>query len=132
MLHPLKRSGPKGTGQFERISWDEAVEMIRDRWTGIINTYGPTAILPYSYLGTEGILNGLNVGDAFFNRLGATISERTFCDSDRSPDGQVRIRLVDITGLDNQANALNLGIIHRFRNLGRTHDQLDAGSRQDR
>src|SRR4029077_9381394 len=42
---------------------------------------GSTAILPYSYLGTEGILNGLNVGDAFFNKLGATISERTFCDS---------------------------------------------------
>jgi len=42
---------------------------------------GPAAILPYSYLGTEGILNGLNVGDAFFNRLGATVSERTFCDS---------------------------------------------------
>ena len=81
VLHPLKRSGPKGTGQFERISWNEAVEMIRDRWTGIIGKYGPAAILPYSYLGTEGILNGLNVGDAFFNRLGATISERTFCDS---------------------------------------------------
>lgn len=73
VLHPLKRSGPKGTGQFERISWDEAVEMIRDRWTGIIGKYGPTAILPYSYLGTEGILNGLNVGDAFFNRLGASL-----------------------------------------------------------
>jgi len=81
VLYPLKRSGSKGSGQFERISWDEAVRTIRDRWTGIIGKYGPTAILPYSYLGTEGILNGLNVGDAFFNRLGATISERTFCDS---------------------------------------------------
>jgi hypothetical protein len=57
--------------------------MIRDRWTEIIGKYGPTAILPYSYLGTEGILNGLNVGDAFFNRLGATISERTFCDDEQ-------------------------------------------------
>ena len=81
VLHPLKRSGPKGTGQFNRISWDEAMEVIRDRWTGIVGEFGPTAILPYSYLGTEGILNGLNVGDAFFNKLGATISERTFCDS---------------------------------------------------
>jgi anaerobic selenocysteine-containing dehydrogenase len=81
VLHPLKRSGRKGTGQFERVSWDEAVATIRDRWTGIIGSHGPTAILPYSYLGTEGILNGLNVGDAFFNKLGATISERTFCDS---------------------------------------------------
>ena len=81
VLHPLKRSGPKGTGQFNRISWDEAMEVIRDRWTGIVGEFGPTAILPYSYLGTEGILKGLNVGDAFFNKLGATISERTFCDS---------------------------------------------------
>ena len=45
---------------------------------------GPTAILPYSYLGTQGIVNGLTVGDPFFNRLGATISERTFCDSGAS------------------------------------------------
>ena len=37
--------------------------------------------MPVSYLGTEGILNGLNVGDPFLNRLGATISERTYCDS---------------------------------------------------
>jgi hypothetical protein len=81
VLYPLKRSGLKGTGEFVRVSWDEALETIRKRWTAIINQYGPTAILPYSYLGTEGILNGLNVGDALFNRLGATISERTFCDS---------------------------------------------------
>ena len=81
LLHPLKRSGPKGSGQFERIGWHEAMDTIRRRWTGIIDQFGATAILPYSYLGTEGILNGLNVGDAFFNKLGATISERTFCDS---------------------------------------------------
>jgi anaerobic selenocysteine-containing dehydrogenase len=81
LLYPLKRSGPKGSGQFERITWDAALATIRVRWTEIIDQFGPTAILPYSYLGTEGILNGLNVGDAFFNKLGATISERTFCDS---------------------------------------------------
>jgi anaerobic selenocysteine-containing dehydrogenase len=81
VLYPLKRSGPKGSGQFERVTWDAAMEMIRVSWTKIIDQYGPTAILPYSYLGTEGILNGLNVGDAFFNKLGATVSERTFCDS---------------------------------------------------
>ena len=81
LLLPLKRSGPKGSGQFERIGWHEAMDTIRSRWTDIIDQFGATAILPYSYLGTEGILNGLNVGDAFFNKLGATISERTFCDS---------------------------------------------------
>lgn len=81
VLYPLRRSGPKGSGKFERIGWDEALGEIKQRWTEIIDEYGPTAILPYSYLGTEGILNGLNVGDPFFNKLGATISERTFCDS---------------------------------------------------
>ena len=50
VLYPLKRSGPKGNGQFERISWDEALETIHKRWTAIISQYGPTAILPYSYL----------------------------------------------------------------------------------
>lgn len=81
VLYPLRRSGPKGSGKFERIGWDDALDEIKQRWTAIIDEYGPTAILPYSYLGTEGILNGLNVGDPFFNKLGATISERTFCDS---------------------------------------------------
>ncbi len=81
VLYPLRRSGPKGSGKFERISWDDALAEIKQRWTAIIDEHGPTAILPYSYLGTEGILNGLNVGDPFFNKLGATISERTFCDS---------------------------------------------------
>ena len=81
VLHPLKRTGPKGSGQFTRITWQAALDEITGRWKKTIEEHGPTAILPYSYLGTEGILNGLNVGDPFFNKLGATISERTFCDS---------------------------------------------------
>ncbi len=84
VMHPLKRKGAKGSGQFERITWDQAIKEIGDRWKAIIAKSGPTAILPYSYLGTQGILNGLNVGDPFFNKLGATISERTFCDSGAS------------------------------------------------
>lgn len=81
VLYPLRRTGPKGSGQFERISWDLALEEISTRFKQIIAEHGSQAILPYSYLGTEGLLNGLNVGDAFFNKLGASISERTFCDS---------------------------------------------------
>ena len=81
MLHPLRRTGPKGEGRFEPISWDEALDEIAGRFSSIIDEYGGQAILPYSYLGTEGILNGLTVGDPFFHRLGATVSERTFCDS---------------------------------------------------
>jgi anaerobic selenocysteine-containing dehydrogenase len=81
VLYPLKRTGAKGSGEFTRIGWGAALDEIVSRWRQIIAKDGPTAILPYSYLGTEGILNGLNAGDAFFNKLGATISERTFCDS---------------------------------------------------
>ncbi|WP_349294806.1 molybdopterin-dependent oxidoreductase (plasmid) [Thioclava sp. 'Guangxiensis'] len=81
VLTPLRRLGPKGTGQFEPISWETALEEISGRWKEIIRDHGAKSILPYSYLGTQGILNGLNVGDAFFNRMGATVGERTFCDS---------------------------------------------------
>jgi anaerobic selenocysteine-containing dehydrogenase len=81
VLYPLKRVGPKGSKQFQRISWDEAIETIATRWKSIIAEHGAQAILPYSYLGTQGIINGLNVGDPLFNKLGATVSERTFCDS---------------------------------------------------
>ena len=81
VLSPLRRAGAKGAGEFQPITWEEALKDISSRWKEIIRRDGPTAIMPYSYLGTEGILNGLNVGDAFFNKLGATVAERTFCDS---------------------------------------------------
>ncbi|MBL4630472.1 MAG: molybdopterin-dependent oxidoreductase, partial [Paraglaciecola sp.] len=81
ILYPLKRVGPKGSGNYERIGWDDALNEIKLRWNTIINNEGASSILPYSYLGTQGIINGLSVGDPFFNRLGASISERTFCDS---------------------------------------------------
>ncbi|MGY6215648.1 molybdopterin-containing oxidoreductase family protein [Methylolobus aquaticus] len=79
LLYPLRRSGPKGSKQFERITWDEALDEITKRWKAIIAEHGPQAIIPYSYLGHQGLVHGLNGGDAFFNRMGATVCERTFC-----------------------------------------------------
>lgn len=79
VLHPLRRTGPKGSKQFQRISWDEALDTIVSRWRAIIDEYGPQAIIPNSYLGHQGLVHGLNGADAFFNRLGATVCERTFC-----------------------------------------------------
>ncbi|KKN19728.1 hypothetical protein LCGC14_0942870 [marine sediment metagenome] len=79
LLYPMRRTGPKGSGQFEQISWDEALDEITSRWKSIISEYGPRAILPYSYLGNQGLVHGLNGGDAFFNKMGATVCERTFC-----------------------------------------------------
>ena len=79
LLYPMKRVGPKGSKQFERISWDEALDTIVTRWKSIINEYGAEAIMPNSYLGNQGLVHGLNGGDSFFARLGATVTERTFC-----------------------------------------------------
>ncbi|BBC36561.1 hypothetical protein SGFS_078550 [Streptomyces graminofaciens] len=81
VLYPMRRTGPKGSGQFERITWDQALDEIADRFRAISAEFGPEAVMPCSYLGTQGILNGLNVGDPFFAKLGATIAERTYCDS---------------------------------------------------
>ncbi len=79
ILYPLRRTGPKGSGSFERISWNQALDEITEKWKAIIDEYGPQAIIPYSYLGHQGLVHGLNGGDAFFNRMGATVCERTFC-----------------------------------------------------
>ena len=81
VLHPLRRTGPKGGGRFAPVSWDEALDEVAGRFRAAIDEHGAESIMPVSYLGTEGVLNGLNVGDPFFNRLGATIAERTYCDS---------------------------------------------------
>lgn len=84
VLYPMKRAGAKGEGRFKRITWHEALSTIKQRWSAIIDAYGAEAILPYNYLGNQGTLQGLNVGDAFFNRLGASVCEKTFCGSGSS------------------------------------------------
>ena len=79
VLYPQRRVGPKGSMQFERITWDEALDEITTKWKAIIDEHGPQAIMPNSYLGNQGLVHGLNGGDSFFARLGATVTERTFC-----------------------------------------------------
>ena len=84
VLYPLRRTGPKGSRQFVRITWDDAIAEITARWKDIIARYGSHAIMPYSYLGNEGLVQGLTAGDAFFNKLGSTVNEKTFCASGSS------------------------------------------------
>jgi anaerobic selenocysteine-containing dehydrogenase len=84
LMYPLRRTGPKGSKQFARITWDEAIAEIGRRWREIIATYGSQAIMPYSYLGNMGLVQGINSGDPFFNRLGTTVNEKTFCASGSS------------------------------------------------
>ncbi|WP_137920176.1 molybdopterin oxidoreductase family protein [Hydrogenophaga sp. 2FB] len=80
LLTPLKRSGPKGSGQFEPVSWDEALDDIAQR-LGAIAARDPQAILPYSYAGTMGLVQGEAMAGRFFHRLGASLLDRTICSS---------------------------------------------------
>jgi anaerobic selenocysteine-containing dehydrogenase len=81
LLYPQKRVGAKGEGKFERISWDEALNTIAGRLKEIAVEYGSEAILPYSYAGTMGYLNGSGMDRRFFHRLGASRLDRTICSS---------------------------------------------------
>lgn len=81
LLHPMIRVGAKGEGTFRRASWDEALELIAARLNGIIASDGPQAILPYSYAGTMGLIQGEGMDRRFFHRIGATLLDRTICAS---------------------------------------------------
>ena len=80
VLTPLKRSGPKGSGQFTPVSWDDALTDIANR-LGAIAARNPEAILPYSYAGTMGLLQGESIAARFFHTLGASLLDRTICSS---------------------------------------------------
>jgi anaerobic selenocysteine-containing dehydrogenase len=81
LLYPQRRVGAKGEGRFERISWDEALDTIAGRLRAVAEECGPEAILPYSYAGTMGLLNGSGMDRRFFHRLGASQLDRTICSS---------------------------------------------------
>ncbi|HEU5016151.1 MAG TPA: molybdopterin oxidoreductase family protein [Roseiflexaceae bacterium] len=79
LQYPLRHVGPKGSGEWQRISWDEAIKEIAARWKAIIAEYGAAAILPYSYSGTLGMLQ-LGICNArLWNRMGASGLERSIC-----------------------------------------------------
>ncbi len=75
------RRAPRATGRFERISWDEALDTIAARLRAVAGEFGSEAILPYSYAGTMGLLNGGGMDRRFFHRLGASRLDRTICSS---------------------------------------------------
>jgi len=80
LRYPMKRVGAKGEGRFARISWDEALDEIASNFKAIAaSPDGPQAILPYSYAGTMGLLQGSSMDRRFFHRLGASLLDRTIC-----------------------------------------------------
>ena len=78
VLQPLKRSGPKGSGQFTPVSWDEALSDIAQRLHSIAKD-DAQAILPYSYAGTMGMVQAESMDRRFFHQLGASLLDRTIC-----------------------------------------------------
>lgn len=78
LLQPLRRAGPKGSGRFEPIGWDEALDTIARRLQAIA-ARDAEAILPYSYAGTMGLVQGESMDRRFFHRLGASLLDRTIC-----------------------------------------------------
>jgi anaerobic selenocysteine-containing dehydrogenase len=78
VTHPLRRTGPKGSGRFETISWSEAIAEIARRWRAIIATAGAEAILPFSYAGSMGLIQ-FYAGHPLFHALGASRLDRTIC-----------------------------------------------------
>ncbi|MEH7389969.1 molybdopterin oxidoreductase family protein [Bacillus sp. JJ1474] len=81
LKYPMKRTGPKGTESFERISWGEAINTITSHWKELIQTDGPESILPYSFYGNMGNLTAEGMDRRFFHRLGASQLDRTICQS---------------------------------------------------
>jgi len=79
ILHPLRRVGPKGSGDFTQISWDDALAEIASRLGDVVATHGGEALLPYSDAGNQSLLSMFGAGNRFFNHLGATRLERAIC-----------------------------------------------------
>ncbi|WP_438444558.1 molybdopterin-containing oxidoreductase family protein [Gorillibacterium sp. sgz5001074] len=79
LQYPMKRIGRKGEGLFERISWEEAIATITERWKELIVTDGAEAILPYSFYGNMGRLGTEGMDRRFFHRLGASRLGYTIC-----------------------------------------------------
>ncbi|MFN3876726.1 MAG: molybdopterin-dependent oxidoreductase, partial [Flavobacteriales bacterium] len=76
----LRRVGPKGSGRFEPVTWEAALDDIAARLRAVA-ARDPQAILPYSYAGTMGLVQGEGMAARFFHRLGASLLDRTICSS---------------------------------------------------
>ena len=79
VLHPLRRVGPKGSGEFEQISWDDALAEIGERLNAILDEHGGEAVMPFSDAGNQSILATQGISSRFFHHIGATRLLRNIC-----------------------------------------------------
>jgi len=76
LTNPLKRVGPRGSGQFEIISWDKALDLVHEGFTSAIRKYGSQTVMPLNYAGPHGELACGSMDRRFFHKLGATLLAR--------------------------------------------------------
>ena len=137
VLHPLRRTGPKGSGRFARISWDAALGEIFERVGAVIDRWGPQAVMPLNYAGPHGFLAGDSMSLRFFHRLGATqLYRRALCGGVRSeawagtygavpgcpPEFAEHAKLNVVWG--NNATATNLHLVRGIRRAKRAGGRL--------
>ena len=137
LLHPLRRTGPKGSGTFERITWNQALDEIHARTTAVIDRWGPQAVAPLNYAGPHGMLAGDSMSSRFFHKLGATqLYRRSMCGGVRSeawsgtygavpgcpPDFAANAKLNVVWG--NNATVTNLHLVRNVRRAMRKGGRL--------
>ena len=90
ILHPAVRSGPKGSGLFSRVTWDEALDLIAVKMEEARTQFGAESVLPYHYGGSNGILTDQYADARFFRRFGASRLARTLC---AAPTGEAALAM---------------------------------------
>ncbi len=95
VLYPLRRTGQKGSGEFERITWDEALTEIGTRLNSIIAEHGGEAVMPFSDAGNQSVLATQGISSRFFHHIGATRLLRNIC----GPTVGAGVRMTNGTGL---------------------------------
>jgi len=137
-LHwPLRRVGPRGSDQFERVDWDEALDTIHRRVMEVIDRFGPQAVMPLNYAGPHGMLSGDSMSLRFFHKLGASqLYRRSMCGAVRSeawagtygpvpgigPEAAAKAKLNIVWG--NNATVANLHLVRQIRTAKRNGGRL--------
>ncbi|MCJ8333838.1 MAG: molybdopterin-dependent oxidoreductase [Epibacterium sp.] len=123
LMYPLRRTGPRGSGQFERISWQDALNLVHEGFTRAIAAYGPQTVLPLNYAGPHGELAGGSMDRRFFYKLGASrLDRKPLCGGVRSmaytslfgdaagmgPEQMAQSDLIMVWGVNVTVSALHL------------------------
>jgi anaerobic selenocysteine-containing dehydrogenase len=135
LLRPLRRAGPKGSGAFQEVSWEAALDEISRRFHEILASDGGEAILPYDYAGNQGVIQWQSLSRRFFARLGASRLRRTICASTAGagvsatlgtttgilPGDVVHSRFIVLWGTNTVVTNLHLWpVVRRAREAGAT------------